>query len=66
MDKMQLIGPSSAGIGKVKDIYRFVFYIKDKDYNNLIQMKDALEQMLQRMDLKGIHIQFDFDPMNTL
>ena len=66
LDKMQLIGPSSAGIGKVKDIYRFVFYIKDKDYNNLIQMKDALEQMLQRMDLKGIHIQFDFDPMNTL
>ena len=66
LEKMQLIGPSSAGIGKVKDIYRFVFYIKDKNYNNLIRMKDALEQMLQRMDLKGIHIQFDFDPMNTL
>ena len=63
---MQIIGPSPAGIGKVKDIYRFVFYIKDESYEVLIAVKDKLEEILQVMELKAIHIQFDFDPMNTL
>jgi len=62
----QVIGPSPAGIGKVKDIYRFVFYIKNKEYGRLIDAKDKLEQKLLQMDLKQIHVQFDFDPMNTL
>ncbi len=65
-DGLQIIGPSPAGIGKVKDIYRFVFYVKNKDYEKLIMVKDRLEQILQAMELKGMHIQFDFDPMNTL
>ncbi len=66
MSDMQVIGPSPAGIGKIKDIYRFVFYIKNKNYEKLIEVKDRLEHILQMMELKGIHIQFDFDPMNTL
>ena len=66
MSDIQVIGPSPAGIGKIKDIYRFVFYIKNKNYEKLIEVKDRLEHILQMMELKGIHIQFDFDPMNTL
>ncbi len=64
--RLQIIGPSPAGIGKVKDIYRFVFYIKEESYEALIAVKDRLEQIMQVMELKAIHIQFDFDPMNTL
>ncbi len=63
---LQIIGPAPAGIGKVKDIYRFVFYIKEERYETLIEVKDRLEQIWQDMDLRQIHIQFDFDPMNTL
>ena len=66
MNGFQIIGPSPAGIGKVKDIYRFVFYIKNKDYEKLIGVKDSLESVLQVMELKGTHVQFDFNPMNTL
>ena len=64
--KLQIIGPAPAGIGKVKDIYRFVFYIKDGIYEHLTELKDQLETVIQALDLKQIHIQFDFDPMNTL
>jgi len=64
--KLQLIGPAPAGIGKIKDIYRFVFYAKDTEYNTLIEVKDQLESMLQKMELKQLHVQFDFDPINML
>lgn len=63
---LQVIGPAPAGIGKVKDVYRFVFYVKDAEYEVLIRVKDVLEKILNKMDLKQMHIQFDFDPMNTL
>jgi len=65
-EKVQIIGPAPAGIGKIKDIYRFVFYIKAQNYDTLTRVKDYLEQTLQTMDLKQLHIQFDFNPMNTL
>ena len=41
-------------------------YIKNKDYEKLIGVKDSLESVLQVMELKGTHVQFDFNPMNTL
>ena len=63
---MQIIGPAPAGIGKVNDIYRFVFYIKHKDYQRLIGIKDRLEEIYSAMDVRQINIQFDFDPINTL
>ncbi len=63
---LQIIGPAPAGIGKVNDIYRFVFYVKQEDYEALIQVKDMLEEQIHNMDLRQINIQFDFDPINTL
>ena len=52
-------------IGKVKDIYRFVFYVKDKDYGKLTYIKDHLEQYIEGQNLKNEAVYFDFDPMNT-
>ncbi len=65
-DSVQVIGPAPAGIGKINDIYRFVFYIKYAEYEKLIEVKDLLEQKIKTLDCHQINIQFDFDPMNTL
>lgn len=68
--QMLIVGPAPAGIGRVNDIYRFVFYVKDRDYDRLIAVKDGLEAWMgewqsgQRRPQIGL--QFDFDPMNTL
>ncbi len=63
---IQVIGPAPAGIGKINDIYRFVFYIKHDDYAVLIGCKELLEQRTRQMDSRSLNIQFDFDPLNTL
>ena len=63
---LQVIGPAPAGIGKINDIYRFVFYIKHENYEILIRVKDMLEQGLKEQNLHQINIMFDFDPMNII
>ena len=64
--RMMIVGPAPAGIGKVNDIYRFVFYVKDHSYEQLIRVKDALETWMGEQQRGRISLQFDFDPMNTL
>jgi len=68
--QMMIVGPAPAGIGKVNDIYRFVFYVKDRDYDRLIAVKDGLESWMGEWQSgqrrPRISMQFDFDPMNTL
>ena len=65
-ERMQVIGPAKAGIGKIGDIYRHVFYVKDRNYDALSEMKDKVEEQVNKMALRDISVQFDFDPMNTL
>lgn len=65
-ERIQIIGPSPGGIGKIKDIYRFVFYVKHGVYDRLIEVKDGLEREHKKREPKQITVQFDFDPMNTL
>ncbi len=69
--RMMIVGPAPAGVGKVNDIFRFVFYVKDHSYRRLIQVKDGLEKrmgewMQSRRSRQAVSLQFDFDPMNTL
>ncbi len=64
--KMQLLGPAPAAIGRINDIFRFVFYVKCANYGKLVGIKDALEEALHGLELKQESVQFDFDPMNTL
>ena len=61
-----LIGPAPASIGRINDIFRFVFYVKSPEYDKLIQIKDILEQKIQKMPPSNETVQFDFDPINTL
>ncbi|NLL79664.1 MAG: primosomal protein N' [Clostridiales bacterium] len=62
--ELRVIGPAPASIGKVNDIYRFVIYIKHKDYEKLVEVKDFLEEFLNRMENRKETAYFDFDPVN--
>lgn len=65
-DRMQIIGPAAASIGRINDIFRFVFYVKSAKYGTLVKVKDALEERIQGEQLRTEVVQFDFDPVNTL
>ena len=62
-----IIGPASAAIGKINDIFRMVIYIKHEDAQCLSLIKDCVEQLFDYLEksgkIRGIQIQFDFDPM---
>lgn len=59
-----IIGPAAAAIGKIQDVYRYVFYIKHKDYNILVQMKDTMENIIEEKGWNKDSVQFDFNPVN--
>lgn len=61
--KPAIIGPAEASVKKINDIYRFVFYIKHKEYQVLVEIKDALERFMEEMQWSPDSVQFDFDPM---
>ena len=63
--RLLVIGPAAAALGKVNDIFRFVFYVKYEKYDKLVEMKDALESRVQSMQLRNESMQIDFDPVNT-
>ncbi|HKM04140.1 MAG TPA: primosomal protein N' [Lachnospiraceae bacterium] len=64
-EKVVMMGPAPASIGKIKDIYRTVIYVKHKDYEVLTGIKDDVEEIINALELKNEIVQFDFDPMNT-
>lgn len=61
-----ILGPSPGVIGKINDIFRFVFYVKCVKYDTLVFCKDDLERFLQELAEQTVMVQFDFDPMNTI
>jgi len=64
--KSRLIGPAPAAISKAKDIYRRVIYIKDGDYDALIEIKNYFEEYFAKSgQFAGCSLQFDFNPMNV-
>jgi len=63
--KAAVIGPAKAGIGRINDMFRYVFYVKARQYTQLIRIKDELEEVLFDMQLKRETVQFDFDPIHA-
>ena len=62
-----VIGPAPAMIGRIADTYRFGVYLKSRDREALVRLKDAAESQMSAdrdagRNLKTF-IQFDFDPM---
>jgi primosomal protein N' (replication factor Y) len=60
-----VIGPAQAAIGKINDVYRYIFYIKHRDYHVLVDIKDELESFIETMKWNSDSVQFDFNPMNN-
>lgn len=64
-ENQTVIGPNEALISKINDWYRWVIYIKAFEYRQLVRIKDELEQYMEQNPLlKGMNVQFDFDPMS--
>ncbi len=68
-DGTGVIGPASASVGRVNDIYRYMLYIKNTEYHNLVEIKNMLETYIgerrKKEELKTETVQFDFDPMSS-
>lgn len=62
----RVLGPAPASIGRINDVYRFVFYVKESEYTKLVEIKDRLELRLEEWKPRAEQVQFDFDPMNIL
>ena len=63
-NEAEVMGPAKAGIGRINDIYRFIFYIKSNDKNVLIRCKNRLEEGLSLSS--RLQVNFDFNPLNPL
>ena len=62
---MKIIGPSAPVIAKIRDIYRRVVYIKNYRYNELVVLKDQIEQYIsEKKEVQDLSLQFDFNPLN--
>ena len=59
------IGPARANLSKKSDLYRQVIYYKHKDYEELVRIKDCMEECIRMWEIKRETVQFDFNPMNT-
>ena len=63
--QLDVIGPASPGVDKIKDIYRRVIYVKAPEYRTLVVLKDRMEQYKEiNSGFQKMRIQFDFNPMN--
>ncbi len=62
---LQIIGPASPFVGKVSDVYRRVIYLKSRDYQLLITVKNYMEQYIEiNKGFQTLRVQFDFNPLN--
>ena len=64
-NRMTIIGPANAGIGKINDVYRSCLIFKHKNKEVLKKAKFLLEQWLSTCGIEGKIVQFDFNPMNS-
>lgn len=61
--KLQLVGPTDAAVAKVNDIYRKVIYIKTREYDTLVDIKDNIEKYVKdNPAYRNVSVQFDFNP----
>ena len=63
---VQLIGPASPYVGKVRDTYRRVIYLKSEQEAVLVFLKDQLEQYIEiNSGFQNLWIQFDLNPTSV-
>ena len=63
--KFRIIGPADGNISKINDVYRKVIYLKHKDYEELVKIKNQIEAISEEItEQSKVSIQFDFNPMS--
>ena len=63
--KCDFYGPMDANVKKIADTYRKIIYIKSKDYNHLVNIKDRAEDLVKDFPaFRDTLVYFDFDPMS--
>jgi len=60
------IGPAPAAIGKIKDKFRTVLYIKSREIETLVEVKDLMEEYIREHPDRRVLTFFDFDPTSSL
>ena len=56
-----MVGPAPQSVGKVKEMYKKVIYLKHQDSRVLIALREKLEQYMEiNSGFRKIYIQFDF------
>lgn len=62
---LEMLGPTKAGISRIKDLYRFVIYFKEEEAGKKIsEAKKIMETYLEQDPVKReCTVQFDFNPM---
>ncbi len=63
-NRLIVIGPGPASVSRIKDIYRFVFYVKHPREEVLIRCKDLCEGYESKKTTHDCQVYFDFDPMS--
>lgn len=64
-DPVTIMDPGPAMISKIRDVYRYVLYLKHRDQDRLSDLRCRLENVIEDHEMfAGIHVQFDLDPMN--
>jgi len=63
--RIVLLGPSVAAIGKINDIYRYVLYVKSARAGDLELVRDRITDWQEAHPEAGGSIQFDFEPLHT-
>jgi primosomal protein N' (replication factor Y) len=63
---VKIIGPVKASVSKINDIYRWVIYLKCKEYEKLKELKNMLQVYMEQEEFfKKCSVQFDFDPIHS-
>jgi primosomal protein N' (replication factor Y) len=62
--QIQVLGVSQAAIAKIKDVYRYVIYVKADRLEPLMILKNLLEKRKITKHSGQEIVQYDFDPVN--
>lgn len=62
---IQVLGVTEASIAKIKDMYRYVIYVKANRLEALMILKNLLEKRKVERHSGNEIVQYDFDPVNV-
>ena len=60
--KLAVIGPAAAPVGRINDVYHQVMYLKHASHDALVRIREVLEKYIEiNSGFRNIFIQFDLN-----